>query len=133
MDVLIILILDPVDGFRFCNDCRTVGAILSHKLKNELNEFEEQEMERMNPFQEWHDYDVQVAAEENLAKGERIGQERGEKIGLEKGEIKAYLIVVRHHMTNGMSAEEAAEHAGIPEDVRPAVLSALDDPGYTAR
>ena len=71
----------------------------------------------MNPFQEWHDYDVQVAAEENLA----------------KGEIKAFLIVVRHFVDQGMSAEEAADFINIPEDVRPAVLSALDDPGYTAR
>ena len=75
----------------------------------------------MNPFQEWHDYDVQVATEENLAKGERIG------------EIKAYLTIVKYHMNNGMSAEEAAEHAGIPEDMRHTVISALDDPGYTAR
>ena len=71
----------------------------------------------MNPFQEWHDYDVQVAAEENLA----------------KGRIETYLDVERHFVNQGMSAEEAAEHIGIPEDIRPAVLSALDDPGYTAR
>ena len=74
------------------------------------------DVERMNPFQEWHDYDVQVAAEENLA----------------KGRIETYLDVVRHFVDQGMSAEEAAEHIGIPEDVRPAVLSALEDSGYTA-
>ena len=110
-------------------DAEQKATYLSDKLNIEVSDYLKEEMERMNPFQEWHDYDVQVAAEENLAKGERIGIEKGERIG----EIKAYLTIVKYHMKNGMSAEEAAEHAGIPEDMRPTVISALDDPGYTAR
>ena len=98
-------------------DAEQKATYLSDKLNIEVSDYLKEEMERMNPFQEWHDYDVQVAAEENLA----------------KGRIETYLDVVRHFVNQGMSAEEAAEHIGIPEDLRPAVLSALDDPGYTAR
>ena len=85
----------------------------------------------MNPFQEWHDYDVKVAGEENYAKGLDTGREEGRVEGRvegrEEGRIEMCAYSVRNLMSSdGINAEGAMDRLKIPGDLRPKVLSALE-------
>ena len=81
-------------------------------------------LERANPFQEWHDYDVEVARKEGFAKG--LEAEREAK--REEGRIEMCAYSVRNLMSSdGINAEGAMDRLRIPEDLRPKVLSALED------
>jgi len=65
-------------------------------------------MKKMNPFQQWHDYDVKTARED--------------------GRIEMCADNVRNLMSSdGINAEEAMDRLKVPEDLRPKVLSALND------
>ena len=97
---------------------------LSDKFKIEVSGYLMEEMEKMNPFQEWHDYDVKVAGEENYAKGLDTGREEGH----EEGRIEMCADNVRNLMSSdGINAEEAMNRLKVPEDLRPKVLSVLND------
>ena len=81
-------------------------------------------LERANPFQEWHDYDVEVARKEGFAKG--LEAEREAK--REEGRIEMCADNVRNLMSSdGINAGEAMDRLKIPEELRPKVLSALND------
>ncbi len=81
-------------------------------------------LERANPFQEWHDYDVKVAREEGFAKGLDTWREAGR----EEGRIEMCAYSVRNLMSSdGINAEGAMDRLKVPEDLRPKVLSALEE------
>jgi|GEM_PF-3172560 len=81
-------------------------------------------LERANPFQEWHDYDVEVARKEGFAKGLDTWRETER----EEGRIEMCTYSVRNLMSSdGINAEGAMERLKIPEDLRPKVLSALEE------
>ena len=89
-------------------------------------------LERANPFQEWHDYDVEVARKEGFAKGldtwREAEREERREAGREEGRIEMCAYSVRNLMSSdGINAEGAMDRLKIPGDLRPKVLSALDD------
>ena len=89
---------------------------LTNEYGIEVSDYLFGQMERMNPIQEWHDHDVEVAREEGL------------EAGREEGRIETCADNVRDLMSSdGINAEEAMNRLKIPEDLRPKVLSALEE------
>ena len=56
----------------------------------------------------------------------------GYRLGYESGQIDTYVTIANHLISQGMSAINAVEHIGTPQNIRLEVLYLIDNPDYVA-